>query len=105
MNNTERLMAIQQSLISVIVWFFSLGPIRSLFNLSPEFGTDLIKSFAELLVSFSKNSTKYIVSLLILLVVLKVLGRKLFETGSDLLLKLFMYIYDRIKQFIGSKFA
>ena len=103
MNNTERLKAMQSSLISGIVWFFSLGPIRNLFNLSPDFGKNILKSIAELTISYSKNATKYTITFLILLVVLKVFGIKVFEFGSDLILKLLINLYDRTTNYIKSR--
>ena len=103
MNNTERLISLQKSLISIIVWFFKLAPIRNMFNLSPEFGTDILKSFAELLISFSKNSTKYIITLLIMMVLIKILGKKLLEIGSEYALKLLIHIYYKVINHVKSK--
>jgi len=103
MNNTKRLKSMQTSLISGIVWFFSLGPIRNLFNLSPDFGKNILKSIAELTISYSKNATKYTITFLILLVVLKVLGIKVFDILSDLILKILINLYDRTINYIKSR--
>jgi phage-related protein len=96
MNNTKRMISLQKSIISGIVWFFSLGPVKNMFGLSENFGKDILKSFVELASVYAKNSTKFIVGLLIFLVLFKALGSKLINWGSQKVEQLYNSAVERI---------
>ena len=100
MNNTRNINRIQQWLVRTIVKIFSSPFIKNRLRLSKDFGSNIAKSFIELLKVFSKNSTKFIIGFLILLVLIKFTSIKLYE----LVIRLFEFIWGKITDWIKSLF-
>ena len=100
MNNTKNINRIQRWMVQTIVKIFSSSFIKNRLRLSKNFGSDIAKSFIELLKVFSKNSTQFIIGFLILLVLIKFTSIKLYE----LIIRLFGFIWTKITDGIKGLF-